>query len=236
VKSVLVKLSLTTAEFLDAQNADRAKRNAVGTYQKSGLSAYVVPEGVSPTNHTQFDGPNGPGFPYTWSPRYTIAHGWSAFPDKREDFKVNDHHERIPAVRNSTGYFYNPQDNPTGFAMTGNIGAAEGQGVHSLVSSVFRAGTRTDARSMSPSTLSGPDTSCSGVSWATLTLRSGWLKLLTWVRLPMLPLRTKSSAATRTHEQYCKYSIMHSSQVKRLRLPVIEVSVDVTDSDLACAV
>lgn len=106
----------------------------MGTYQKSGLSAYLVPEGVSPTNHTQFEGPNGPGFPYTWSPRYTIAHGWSAFPDKREDFQVNDYHERIPATRNSSGFFYNPQDNPKGFAMSGNIGTSEGQGVHSLAS------------------------------------------------------------------------------------------------------
>ena len=144
-------------KFLDAQNADRAKRNAVGTYQNSGLSAYVVPEDVLPTNHTIFDSPQGPGFPVTWQPRYTIAHGWSAFPDKREDFRVNDHHERIPATRNSTGYFFNPNDNPTGFAMTGNIGTGEGQGVHSLVSrarddddEMTRA--RADARSTCRST------------------------------------------------------------------------------------
>ncbi|KAK1923210.1 alkaline phosphatase [Papiliotrema laurentii] len=120
-------------KFLDAQNSDRTKRNAVGTYQNSGLSGYVVPQDVVPNNQTIFDGPNGPGFPVTWEPRYTIAHGWANFPDKREDFRVNDHHERIPAVRNSTGYFFNPQDNPTGFAMTGNLGVSEGQGVHSLV-------------------------------------------------------------------------------------------------------
>ena len=109
----------------------------MGTYQNSGLSAYVVPEDVLPTNHTIFDSPQGPGFPVTWQPRYTIAHGWSAFPDKREDFRVNDHHERIPATRNSTGFFFNPNDNPTGFAMSGNIGTGEGQGVHSLVSVVM---------------------------------------------------------------------------------------------------
>lgn len=80
-----------------------------------------------------FDGEHGPGFPVNWDPRYTIAHGWSAFPDKREDFQVNSHHERIPAVANSSGYFFNPQDNPKGFAMTGNIGTGEAQGVHSLV-------------------------------------------------------------------------------------------------------
>ena len=69
----------------------------------------------------------------TWDPRYTIAHGWSAFPDKREDFQVNTDHERVPAVRNSSGYFFNPEDNLNGFAMTGNLNTASGQGVHSLV-------------------------------------------------------------------------------------------------------
>jgi len=120
-------------QFLAAQNSDRAKRTAVGTYQNSGLSAYQVPNGTLPTNHTIFDSPQGYGFPVTWDPRYTIAHGWSAFPDKREDFRVNSYHERIPAVSNSSGYFFNPQDNPAGFAMTGNLGVSDGQGVHSLV-------------------------------------------------------------------------------------------------------
>jgi alkaline phosphatase len=120
-------------KFLEAQTADRAKRNAVGVYQNSGLSAYTVPEGVLPTNHTQFTSPQGDGFPVTWDPRYTIAHGWAAIPDKREDFKINSYHERIPAVSNTSGYFFNPQDNPAGFAMTGNIDVSEGQGVHSLV-------------------------------------------------------------------------------------------------------
>lgn len=120
-------------KFLEQQNSDRAKRNAIGVYQNSGLSAYQVPDGVLPTNHTIFNSSQGAGFPVTWDPRWTIAHGWSAFPDKREDFKVNSYHERIPAVSNSSGYFFNPQDNPTGFAMTGNLDVSEGQGVHSLV-------------------------------------------------------------------------------------------------------
>lgn len=120
-------------EFLNAQNSDRAKRNAVGVYVESGLSAYTVPNGVLPNNHTIFDSPQGSGFPVTWEPRWTIAHGWSAFPDKREDFSVNADHERLPSVRNSTGYFFNPEDNVKGFAMTGNLGTSEAQGVHSLV-------------------------------------------------------------------------------------------------------
>jgi hypothetical protein len=120
-------------EYLAAQNSDRSKRNAIGVYAESGVSAYTVPKGVNPSNHTSFEGPQGSGFPVTWDPRWTIAHGWSAFPDKREDFAVNQDKERLPAVRNSTGFFFNPQDNQKGFAMTGNIGTGDGQGVHSLV-------------------------------------------------------------------------------------------------------
>jgi alkaline phosphatase len=120
-------------EYLNAQDNDRAKRGAVGVYAESGLSAYTVPNNTNPTTHEIFDSPQGEGFPVTWDPRYTIAHGYAAFPDKREDFAINDHHERIPSVKNESGYFFNPQDNPKGFAMTGNLDVSQGQGVHSLV-------------------------------------------------------------------------------------------------------
>lgn len=121
-------------QYLRAQSTDRQKRGAVGVYQNSGLSAYQVPQNTNPTNQTIFTGPNGPGFPITWDPRYTIAHGWTAIPDKREAFQVHNHSERIPAVRNGTaGYFFNPDDNRQGFQMTGNLDITEGQGVHSLV-------------------------------------------------------------------------------------------------------
>ena len=124
-------------KYLNAKDTDREKRNAVGIYRESGLSAYTVPEDVLPNNQTVFESPQGYGFPVTWDPRYTIAHGWATFPDKREDFQVNDHHERIPAAKSSNsstpGYFFNPADNPSGFGMTGNLGISEGQGVHSLV-------------------------------------------------------------------------------------------------------
>ncbi|WWC92424.1 uncharacterized protein L201_007381 [Kwoniella dendrophila CBS 6074] len=120
-------------KYLQEQNSDRGKRNAIGTYQNSGLSAYQVPQDVLATNHTIFQSPQGDGFPVTWDPRYTIAHGWAAIPDHREDFEVNKDHERVPAVKNTTGYFFNPADNNRGFAMTGNLGVSEGQGVHSLV-------------------------------------------------------------------------------------------------------
>ena len=143
----------TDTEYLNAKDSDRSKRNAVGVYLESGLSAYQVPQGVNPAqNFSVFTSPQAEGedsyFPITWEPRYTIAHGWAAFPDKREDFQVNTDHERVPAVRNSSGYFFNPgtsfqdicarsssriEDNKRGFAMTGNLDTSSGQGVHSLV-------------------------------------------------------------------------------------------------------
>ncbi|ODO10012.1 hypothetical protein I350_02237 [Cryptococcus amylolentus CBS 6273] len=120
-------------KYLKAQDSDRAKRNAIGTYGSSGLSAYQVPDGVQPGNHSVFTGPQGAGFPVTWDPRYTIAHGWTGTPDHREEYEVHTEHERLPAVKNTTGYFFNPEDNDRGFTMTGNLGVSEGQGVHSLV-------------------------------------------------------------------------------------------------------
>ncbi|WWC72706.1 uncharacterized protein I206_106670 [Kwoniella pini CBS 10737] len=125
-------------KYLKEQKTDRTKRNAIGTYQNSGLSAYQVPQNVLPTNQTIFKSEQGEGFPITWDPRYTIAHGMSAFPNHRDDFEVNKDHERLPATKNQknssdSGYFFNPEDNQRGFEMTGNLGINDGQGVHSLV-------------------------------------------------------------------------------------------------------
>lgn len=53
----------TDTKYLNAQTTDRNKRNAIGIYEQSGLSAYQVPNGVDPTNQTVFTGPQGPGFP-----------------------------------------------------------------------------------------------------------------------------------------------------------------------------
>jgi alkaline phosphatase len=76
-------------EYLNAQDNDRAKRGAVGVYAESGLSAYTVPNNTNPTTHEIFDSPQGEGFPVTWDPRYQIAHGYAAFPDKREDLDTS---------------------------------------------------------------------------------------------------------------------------------------------------
>lgn len=54
-------------EYLSAQATDRKKRDAVGVYGESGLSAYTVPAGVNPQNQTVFTGPQGKGFPVSFS-------------------------------------------------------------------------------------------------------------------------------------------------------------------------
>ncbi|KLT39305.1 alkaline phosphatase-like protein [Cutaneotrichosporon oleaginosum] len=122
-------------KYLKEQKEDRKKRDAVGVYENSGLSAYVVPKNVSPTTHEIFENPQG-HFPITWDPRYTLAHGYAAVTDRREDYEVSKEHERIPSALGADktqGYFFNPNDSPDGFAMTGNLNTQSGQGVHSLV-------------------------------------------------------------------------------------------------------
>lgn len=71
--------------YLASADTPRAKRTAVGVYEQSGLSGYQVRQGTNPKNNTRVIGPQGPGFPVTWEPRYAIAAGTVAFPDKREN-------------------------------------------------------------------------------------------------------------------------------------------------------
>ena len=79
-------------QYLAQADGDRAKRQAIGVYEQSGLSGYVsppflsirrptrftpltdppispfqtVPQGVNPKNNTVVVGPQGPGFPVEW--------------------------------------------------------------------------------------------------------------------------------------------------------------------------
>ena len=63
------RIAAADTYYLASANNDRAKRAAVGVYQQSGLSGYVVENGSLPTNVTQIVGPQGPGFPVNWNPR-----------------------------------------------------------------------------------------------------------------------------------------------------------------------
>lgn len=142
-------------QYLNAQKDDRSKRAAVGPAERSGLSQYIN------TGDLKFGDSN---FPSNWDPRYTLAQGFSANPDKRENYQVHKNGPRVPAT-NITGFdeedfFVNPEDNPSGFIVngmsnpnhwtaavfmlildTGTLPTNEDQGVHSLTDvAVFAMG------------------------------------------------------------------------------------------------
>nr|POF17657.1 alkaline phosphatase h [Quercus suber] len=114
-------------KYFNAQGTDRAKRNAIGTYQNSGESQYVN------TGNLRYAESN---FPSNWDPRYTLAQGVGAFPDHRENYQVHKGGPRLPAI-NITGfpeddYFANPEDNVGGIIINGTLPTSAAQGVHSL--------------------------------------------------------------------------------------------------------
>ncbi|KAL1955297.1 hypothetical protein VTO42DRAFT_8829 [Malbranchea cinnamomea] len=116
-------------KYLNAQKDDRKKRNAIGTYEKSGLSQYTVQTNNSLV-YTE-----GVHFPAQWDPRYTLYSGLTAQPDHREDYQVNKDGPRKPAVEleeGSNNYYANYKDAVTGFLNNGSLPADESQGVHSL--------------------------------------------------------------------------------------------------------
>ncbi|KAL0577138.1 hypothetical protein V5O48_004852 [Marasmius crinis-equi] len=129
-------------EYLAKQTTDRKKRDAVGVYVESGLSGYTVTPDSSPTNNTLVVGPQGPGFPVNWNPRYAIAAGFGANPDHRENYQLNLTGPRLPATKGGDGSFQvNPQDQPDGFVVNGTLPVSDDQGVHSLTDvSVFASG------------------------------------------------------------------------------------------------
>lgn len=115
--------------YMASKATAREKRGAVGVYQNSGLSQYTEPvDGV--------EYGTGPNFPVNWDPRYVIASGAGASPDRRENYRVRAQGPRTPATTmpgfGSSDYFANPADNPDGFVVNGTLPVNEAQGVHSL--------------------------------------------------------------------------------------------------------
>jgi alkaline phosphatase len=114
-------------QYLNNQTDDRQKRRAVGTYGQSGLSQYIN------TGNLRYADSN---FPSNWDPRYTLAQGFGANPDHRENYQVHKNGPRAAAT-NITGYlannyFVNPADAVTGFVVNGTLPTSNSQGVHSL--------------------------------------------------------------------------------------------------------
>ncbi|GAA6027002.1 hypothetical protein JCM8097_006030 [Rhodosporidiobolus ruineniae] len=121
-------------EFLRSQPTNSTKRDAVGTYGESGLSGYQVAQGVNPSrNFSEVIGPNGPGFPVNWTPRWTAAMGFAGDVDQYEDYSVRNS-SRATSVKLEDGtYAADIEDAPEGFFISGNLPTSGDQGVHSLV-------------------------------------------------------------------------------------------------------
>lgn len=133
-------------QYLAAQGTDRAKRGAVGVYQESGLSQYVVPNTSMPVGSDQnLVYTEGVHFPHNVDPRYTLFAGVAAFPDHRENYTVHKRGPRVPALNitgfSSTDYYVNYVDAVTGFIVNGTLPVSADQGVHSLTDvAVFSMG------------------------------------------------------------------------------------------------
>ncbi|KAH3920868.1 alkaline phosphatase [Parastagonospora nodorum] len=111
--------------YLAAQNVDRKKRDAIGTYEQSGLSQYINTGNLTYTDSN---------FPSNWDPRYTLFQGLMADPDRRENWSVKKNGPRTPAraANGSSDYYANPTDSPGGILLNGTLPVENDQGVHSL--------------------------------------------------------------------------------------------------------
>ncbi|KAL8926326.1 MAG: hypothetical protein Q9172_001835 [Xanthocarpia lactea] len=120
-------------KYLESQETDRNKRKAIGIYEESGTSQYVIPGDPEDTSSLQFS--EGAAFPANWDPRYTLYSGVSANPDRRENYQVHKSGPRVPTI-NSTAdeddYIVNPRDAVTGFVVNGTLPPESSTGVHSL--------------------------------------------------------------------------------------------------------
>lgn len=113
-------------KYLQAQTDQRKKRDAVGTYQQSGLSQYAL------TGNLTYS--DGSYFPSTWDPRYTLYEGVIANPDRREDWSVNKDGPREPAVNITpkADFYVNSEDGEGGVLVNGTLPVSNAEGVHSL--------------------------------------------------------------------------------------------------------
>lgn len=116
-------------KYLNAQESDRDKRNAIGIYEKSGLSQYTA----QTDNSLRYS--EGVHFPAQWDPRYTLFSAVGANPDRRENYQVHNKGSRTPAIElqdGSENYYVNYKDAVSGFVTNGSLPVDQDQGVHSL--------------------------------------------------------------------------------------------------------
>ena len=113
--------------MFNAGTTDAERREAIGVYQDAGFPDY--------------QDANGDGQPEWEDATITFAGAVNNHPDYTEDFQVSTT-PRVPAIANEAGeYIDNPDDDPNGIVMTGNMALDSSTGVHTLQDApVFASG------------------------------------------------------------------------------------------------
>lgn len=101
----------------NAATDDLSRRSAIHTYASAGFPTYADA--------------NGDGYP-EWDADVVFAGTVTDHPDYTEDFQVSPTY-RVPSIQNDQKvYVDNPDDDPNGIFMSGNLAPNEGTGVHTL--------------------------------------------------------------------------------------------------------
>ncbi len=114
-------------ETFNAAEDDGGRRAAIRVYADAGFPLYEDADGDT--------------YPDTWDVPIVFAGQVNNHPDYTEDFQVSPV-PRVPAVADADGnYIDNPDDDPNGIMMTGNLPLDSSTGVHTLQDvPVFAAG------------------------------------------------------------------------------------------------
>lgn len=114
-------------ETFNAAADDAGRRAAIQVYADAGFPGYADADGDT--------------YPDTWDVPVVFAGQVNNHPDYTEDFQVSPV-PRVPAVADADGnYIDNPDDDPNGILMTGNLPLDSSTGVHTLQDvPVFAAG------------------------------------------------------------------------------------------------
>jgi alkaline phosphatase len=119
----------------NAATDDAGKRSAIGIYNNAKYPTY--------------EDKDGDFFPDNWEPTITLAHSRGDTPNHTEDYQVSKT-ARVPALcetkDNVTTCVDNPEDDPNGLALGGNLPVNSGSGVHTLADvPVFGTGPGSEA-------------------------------------------------------------------------------------------
>jgi alkaline phosphatase len=105
-------------EVFNTAEDDAGKRSAIRIYDRAGFPGYEDADGDT--------------YPDTWDVPIVFAGVVNNHPDYTEDFQVSLT-PRVPAVADADGnYVDNPDDDPNGIVMSGNLPLNSSTGVHTL--------------------------------------------------------------------------------------------------------